>query len=116
MMVWQLLQVRLIRDRPLIFVGPMWRDLRSWIEGEVVAHGLASPGDLDAVHWVDSIEEALSLVETAHQEFLRRHEVILPPVMDDRPANHPAISPVNPPKPGHGLCSLGLGGPLRGVF
>jgi len=84
MMVWQLLQVRLIRDRPLIFVGPMWRDLRAWIEGEVVARGLASPNDLDVAYWVDSIEESLALVEAAHQEFLRRHEVILPPVMEER--------------------------------
>jgi uncharacterized protein (TIGR00730 family) len=85
MMVWQLLQVRLIRDRPLIFVGPMWRDLRAWVEGEVVARGLASPGDLDVAHWVDSIDEALALVESAHQEFLRRHEVILPPVIEEGP-------------------------------
>jgi len=84
MMVWQLLQVRLIRDRPLIFVGPMWRDLRAWIEGEVVARGLASPGDLDAAHWVDHLDEALALVETAHQDFLRRHEVILPPVVEEK--------------------------------
>ena len=79
-MVWQLLQVRLIRDRPLIFVGPMWRDLRAWVEGEVVGRGLASPGDLEVAHWVDHLDEALALVESAHQDFLRRHEVILPPV------------------------------------
>jgi predicted Rossmann-fold nucleotide-binding protein len=81
MMVWQLLQVRLIRDRPLIFVGPMWHDLRAWVAGEVVARGLASPGDLEVAHWVDTIEEALGVVEAAHQDFLRRHEVILPPVV-----------------------------------
>jgi uncharacterized protein (TIGR00730 family) len=82
MMVWQLLQVRLIRDRPLIFVGPMWRDLRTWLAGEVVARGLASPEDLEVAHWVDRIEEALPIVEAAHQRFLRRHEVILPPVIE----------------------------------
>src|SRR6476620_4957809 len=65
MMVWQLLQVRLIRDRPLIFVGPMWHDLRAWVAGEVVARGLASPGDLEVAHWVDTLDEPLSIVEAA---------------------------------------------------
>jgi uncharacterized protein (TIGR00730 family) len=79
MMVWQLLQVRLLADRPLIFVGPMWRGLRSWVDEEIVQRGLASPGDLEVVHWVDDIEQALALVETARNDFLRRHEVRLPP-------------------------------------
>jgi predicted Rossmann-fold nucleotide-binding protein len=79
MMVWQLLQVRLLADRPLIFVGPMWRGLRSWVDQEIVQRGLASPGDLEVVHWVDDIEQALALVEAARDDFLRRHEVRLPP-------------------------------------
>ncbi|HYH44414.1 MAG TPA: LOG family protein [Thermoanaerobaculia bacterium] len=86
MMVWQLLQVRLVKDRPLIFVGPMWRGLRAWVESEVVGHGLASPGDLDVAYWVDDIEQALALVETARNDFLRRHEVQLPPpVLEEGP-------------------------------
>jgi uncharacterized protein (TIGR00730 family) len=83
MMVLQLLQVRLIKDRPLIFVGPMWRDLRDWIEKEIVGHGLASPGDLEVAHWVERIEDALPIVEAALADFLRRHEVILPPVIEE---------------------------------
>jgi uncharacterized protein (TIGR00730 family) len=85
MMVWQLLQVRMLRDRPLIFVGPMWRGLRAWIEAEIIGHGLASPGDLEIAVWVDDLEQALAVVETARNEFLSRHKVILPPVMDDPP-------------------------------
>ncbi len=88
MMVWQLLQVQLVKDRPLIFVGPMWRGLRAWVESEIVGHGLASPGDLDVAYWVDDIEQALALVETARNDFLRRHEVQLPPpVLADPPAD-----------------------------
>lgn len=82
MIVWQLLQVRMLRDRPLIFVGPMWRGLRSWIEGEIVGHGLASPEDLQVAVWVDTLEQALAVVETARDDFLKRHRVILPPVME----------------------------------
>ena len=82
MMVWQLLQVRMLRDRTLIFVGPMWRGLRSWIEAEIIGHGLASPGDLDIAVWVDDLEQALAAVEGARNDFLERHKVILPPVME----------------------------------
>ncbi|HEY2737518.1 MAG TPA: LOG family protein, partial [Thermoanaerobaculia bacterium] len=85
MIVWQLLQVRMLRDRPLIFVGPMWRGLRSWIEAEIVGHGLASPEDLQVAVWVDTLEEALAVVGTARDEFLRRHRVTLPPVMGETP-------------------------------
>ena len=30
MMIWQLLQVRHLHDTPLVFVGPMWRELVEW--------------------------------------------------------------------------------------
>jgi uncharacterized protein (TIGR00730 family) len=82
MMVWQLLQVRMLRDRTLIFVGPMWHGLRAWIEAEIIGHGLASPGDLDIAVWVDDLEQALAAVESARNDFLQRHKVILPPVME----------------------------------
>ena len=82
-MVLQLLQVRMLRDRPLIFVGPMWRGLRAWIESEIIRRGLAEPGDLDVAVWVDDLEQALAVVERARNDFLRRHKVILPPVMDE---------------------------------
>lgn len=91
LMVWQLLQVRLMKDRPLIFVGPMWRDLRDWVEQEIVGRGLASPDDLDVAHWVDNVEEALAIVEESLGAFLRRHEVILPPVIEAEPAASPAV-------------------------
>jgi len=79
LMVFQLLQVRLLHDRPLVFVGPMWRDLRRWLEEEVVARGLASAGDLDLAYWVDSVDEAIEIVERDRDRFLERHEVVLPP-------------------------------------
>jgi uncharacterized protein (TIGR00730 family) len=89
-MVWQLLQVRMLRDRPLIFVGPMWRGLRSWVEGEIIGRGLASPGDLDVAVWVDDIEQALEVVRDARDDFLRRHKVTLPPVRETAGAVGPA--------------------------
>jgi hypothetical protein len=82
MMVWQLLQVRLLSDRPLIFVGEMWQGLRSWVEADLVARGLASPGDPDLVRWVDTTQEAVAIIDAALQRFLQRNEVLLPPPAD----------------------------------
>ena len=87
LMVWQLLQVRMLNDRPIVFVGPMWRGLRSWVEAEIIQRGLASPGDLDIAFWVDSIEEALEVVRRARDEFLLRHKVILPPPAVEAPSD-----------------------------
>lgn len=90
LMVFQLLQVKMLKDRPLIFVGPMWRGLRSFIEHEIIARGYASPQDLDAAVWVDTLDEALAVVEAARDDFLRRHKVILPPVAEEPPEGQPA--------------------------
>jgi uncharacterized protein (TIGR00730 family) len=83
MMVWQLLQVKMLKDRPLIFVGPMWRGLRSFIDHEIVARGYASPPDLEVAVWVDTLDEALIRVQAALDDFLRRNKVILPPVAEE---------------------------------
>ncbi|HEV8578758.1 MAG TPA: LOG family protein [Thermoanaerobaculia bacterium] len=83
MMVWQLLQVQMLNGRPLIFVGPMWRGLRDWIEREIVAPGRASPQDLNLAVWVDSVEQAVEVVTRALQDFLSRHKVVLPPALEE---------------------------------
>ncbi|HEX3131809.1 MAG TPA: LOG family protein [Thermoanaerobaculia bacterium] len=89
MMVWQLLQVKMLKDRPLVFVGPMWRGLRSFIEQEIIARGYASPPDLDVPVWVDTLDEALAVVQTALDDFLNRNKVILPPVAEEEPTGAP---------------------------
>ena len=58
-MVLQLLQLGLLKGQTLIFVGPMWKGLRSWLEREVVARGLADAKDLERPYWVDTVEEAV---------------------------------------------------------
>lgn len=85
-MVWQLLQIEGLEERPaelaarpLIFVGEMWAGLRGWVEAEVVARGLASPRDLEMVHWVESTAEAVEIVRGARDRFLERNEILLPP-------------------------------------
>src|SRR6185369_16143697 len=47
-MIWQLLQVRHLDRVPLVFVGPMWRDLVAWASRVMLRPGfeLASPADM----------------------------------------------------------------------
>src|SRR5437868_6478116 len=46
-MVWQLLQVKHMKEHPLILVGTMWPGLIEWIQGTMVERGLVSPPDLN---------------------------------------------------------------------
>lgn len=96
MMVWQLLQVRMLGQRPLIFVGPMWRGLRDWIESDIIGRGLASPGDLGYAVWVDTLDEALEAVRVARDEFLRTNQVFLPPAVEEPPTGAPSTSSADP--------------------
>ncbi|HEY7213728.1 MAG TPA: LOG family protein [Thermoanaerobaculia bacterium] len=96
MMVFQLLQVGMLKDRPLIFVGPMWRGLRDWIEREIVERGLASPGDLNVAFWVDTVDEAVAVVTRYLEDFLSRHRVVLPPAIDEPPEAELALASPGP--------------------
>lgn len=71
MMIWQLLQVRHLRDTPLIFVGPMWRELVEWIERWMLRPGfeLVSPDDLKIPHCVNSAPEAVALIRERHERW-----------------------------------------------
>ncbi len=93
MMVWQLLQVKMLKDRPIVFVGPMWKGLRTFLETEIIARGYASPQDLDVPVWVDTLDEALPVIQAALDGFLRQHKVILPPLADELPPTDAAAGP-----------------------
>lgn len=72
LMVWQLLQVRHLDPIPLIMVGPMWRDLVNWanqymIQGKTP---LADPSDLNIPHCVDTVIEAIEIIEKTKQQWL----------------------------------------------
>ena len=71
MMVWQLLQVRHLRNTPLIFAGKMWAGLVDWArEGLLRADTpLASPEDLDIPICVDTAEEAIEVIRSSHRQW-----------------------------------------------
>jgi uncharacterized protein (TIGR00730 family) len=76
MMIWQLLQVRHLHDRPLVFVGPMWRELVGWVERYMLRPDfeLISKQDLSIPHCVDSAEEAIALIGESHASWRAKGE------------------------------------------
>ncbi|HEY0141642.1 MAG TPA: LOG family protein [Thermoanaerobaculia bacterium] len=68
-MVWQLLQVKHMKEHPLILVGTMWPGLIDWISGTMVERGLVSPPDLDVIKVVGSSAEAVPLIAEAYERF-----------------------------------------------
>lgn len=72
-LVWQLLQVRKVYNAPLVLVGKMWAELIDWSRRAMLQEGreLASPVDFAIPHCVTTIEEAIALLRTHREEWLR---------------------------------------------
>lgn len=66
-MIWQLLQVRHVKDTPLIFVGKMWHELIEWARRHMV-EGLNPLAKAEDLSIAVSLENADQVVE-----FLREH-------------------------------------------
>jgi uncharacterized protein (TIGR00730 family) len=70
-MIWQLLQVGYIKDRPLVLLGDMWRGLEQWMKKEMLPHHYISAPDMDHAVVVSSTEEALKIIKLARDKFER---------------------------------------------
>ncbi len=69
--VWQLLQVGLTNDRPVILLGKdIWDGLLAWVRHVLLGHGYISSGDLRWIRLVTSESEAIQLLTHAHDQFL----------------------------------------------
>ena len=68
LMIWQLLQVRHIKDVPLILVGKMWKGLVEWarVSMQDPRLALASVDDFQIPRCVESADEAISLIRELH--------------------------------------------------
>ena len=71
MMIWQLLQVRHLRETPLIFAGPMWRGLVQWAAEQMLRPGfeLAKPEDVTIPQCVDDADGAIAIIEREHAKW-----------------------------------------------
>ncbi len=74
-MVWQLLQVRKLYDTPLIVIGKMWSELVTWSKSNMLEPGLELLGEADAdiPTCVDSVEEALAILQQHHAGWKTRN-------------------------------------------
>jgi uncharacterized protein (TIGR00730 family) len=68
-MIWQLLQVGYIKDRPLVLLGEMWQGLLDWMRKEMVPHHWVNEDELHYPQVVHSIEEAVKIIKEAKQKF-----------------------------------------------
>jgi uncharacterized protein (TIGR00730 family) len=64
LMIWQLLQVRHLKDTPLILVGRMWPGLVDWARTKMLSFEppLASPEDFAIPKCVPDADEAIALI------------------------------------------------------
>ena len=71
-MVWQLLQVKHMKEHPLILVGTMWPGLIEWLQGSMLERGLVSPTDFDVIKVVGSSDEAIPIIRESHERWLQQ--------------------------------------------
>ena len=72
LMIWQLLQVRHLRDTPLILVGRMWPGLVEWAKASMLSTTppLASAEDRTIPRSVATGDEAIALIREHHARWL----------------------------------------------
>src|SRR5687767_10705654 len=73
-MVWQLLQVKHMKNHPLILVGTMWPGLIEWLQGSMLERGLVSPTDFDVVKLVGSSDEAIPIIRDSYERWLQEEK------------------------------------------
>ena len=71
-MVWQLLQVKHMKQHPLILVGTMWPGLIEWMRATMVERGLVSPPDFDVIKVVGSSDEAIPIIRESYDRWLQQ--------------------------------------------
>jgi uncharacterized protein (TIGR00730 family) len=71
LMIWQLLQVKHLRDTPLVLVGAMWPGLVQWARGAMLAEvPLASAKDFDIPVCVADANQAIGVIHEHHARWL----------------------------------------------
>lgn len=73
-MVWQLLQVKHMKEHPLILIGTMWPGLIDWMRATMLERGLVSPPDFDVVKIVGSSEEAIPIIRESYDRWAQEEK------------------------------------------
>lgn len=79
-MTWQLVQVGMLRERPVVFVGAHWKGLLEWMREAMLSGGYINARDFELVRQVDDPRDAVAIVAEAKKAFdARRTAKILKP-------------------------------------
>ena len=78
MMIWQLLQVRHLRDTPLMLVGRLWPGLIDWAREAMLSFAppLANAEDFAIPQCVPTADEAIELIREHHSQWQRKNESV----------------------------------------
>lgn len=68
-MIWQLLQVKHMKEHPLVLVGNMWPGLIEWMKETMGERGLVSPGDIEIATVVPSGADVLPIIRESFEKF-----------------------------------------------
>jgi uncharacterized protein (TIGR00730 family) len=68
---WQLMQVKMIHDIPIILLGEMWSDFVDWIKKWPLEKGFIEKKDVDLLFLVKNNEDALHIINMAYEKFER---------------------------------------------
>ena len=69
---WQLMQVKMIREIPIILLGNMWQDFVHWIKKWPLKKKLLGQEDIDLLFLVNNNEDVLTIIKKAYEEFKTR--------------------------------------------
>src|SRR6266496_3580937 len=95
-MVWQLLQVGFMTERPVVLVGDLWKGLLDWMRHEMVSRRLMDANDLELVSLATSIDQAIARIEQHKEKFdAAREQIILARRLASRAESAvPSVEPV----------------------
>jgi len=83
-MVWQLLQVKHMKEHPLILVGTMWPGLIEWMRATMVGRGLVNAPDMETVHVVPTAPDAIAIIRDSFERFKQEKQNANPDSGTDR--------------------------------
>lgn len=71
---WQLMQVNMTCNIPIILLGDMWPDMVHWIKKWPLKNRLLDQKDVDSLFLVDNSKDALVIIKKAYEDFLKGDE------------------------------------------
>jgi uncharacterized protein (TIGR00730 family) len=75
MYVWQLIQVGMIEERPVVLLDrSLWSGFLSWMKEQILGRGFISPRDFGWIHCVETPEEVLPIIKGELEKFRARQE------------------------------------------